>query len=71
MAAIDIATFHASRRFAEVKSGRIAWFEQGAGAPALFVHGVPLNGFHWRHIIDRACQRRRCIAIDLMGLGIG
>jgi pimeloyl-ACP methyl ester carboxylesterase len=69
MTAIDIATFHASRRFAEVKSGRIAWFEQGAGPPALFIHGVPLNGFHWRHIIDRAGRRRRCIAIDLMGLG--
>lgn len=69
MAAIDIATFHASRRFAEVRSGRIAWFEQGAGPPALFVHGVPLNGFHWRHIIDRVQKQRRCIAIDLMGLG--
>ena len=52
-----------------MKSGRIAYFERGEGPPALFVHGVPLNGFHWRHIIDRACQRRRCIAIDLMGLG--
>ena len=28
---MDIATFHASRRFAEVKSGRIAYFEQGEG----------------------------------------
>jgi haloalkane dehalogenase len=69
MGAIDIATFHASRRFAAVKSGRIAYFEQGEGPPALFVHGVPLNGFHWRHIIERLRQRRRCIAIDLMGLG--
>ena len=69
MGAIDIATFHAGRRFADVKSGRIAWFERGDGPPALFVHGVPLNGFHWRHIIERVGQRRRCIAIDLMGLG--
>ena len=69
MAAIDIATFHASRRFAEVKSGRIACFEQGEGPPALFIHGVPLCGFHWRHIIDRVRSRRRCIALDLMGLG--
>src|SRR5262252_6497368 len=66
---MDIATFHASRRFAEVKSGRIAWFEQGQGPVALFIHGVPLNGYHWRHIIDRVKHRRRCIAIDLMGLG--
>src|SRR5262252_6740528 len=69
MSAIDIATFHANRRFADVKSGRIAYFEQGEGPPALFVHGVPLNGFHWRHIIARVQERRRCIAIDLMGLG--
>jgi pimeloyl-ACP methyl ester carboxylesterase len=66
---MDIATFHNSRRFAEVKSGRIAYVEQGQGPVALFIHGVPLNGYHWRHIIDRLKHRRRCIAIDLMGLG--
>ena len=33
------------------------------------MHGVPLNGYHWRHILDRVEHRRRCIAIDLMGLG--
>jgi pimeloyl-ACP methyl ester carboxylesterase len=66
---MDIAAFHASRRFADVKSGRIAFFEKGQGPPALFVHGVPLNGYHWRHVIDRVEHRRRCIAIDLMGLG--
>ena len=66
---MDIASFHASRRFADVKSGRIAYFERGHGPAALFIHGVPINGYHWRHVIDRAKDRRRCIAIDLMGLG--
>jgi pimeloyl-ACP methyl ester carboxylesterase len=66
---MDIATFHAKRRFADVKSGRIAFYEQGQGPAALFIHGVPLNGYHWRHVIDRVQHRRRCIAIDLMGLG--
>ena len=66
---MDIASFHAGRRFADVKSGRIAYVEQGEGPAALFIHGVPLNGYHWRHVIDRARSRRRCIAIDLMGLG--
>jgi pimeloyl-ACP methyl ester carboxylesterase len=66
---MDIAKFHARRRFADVESGRIAYFEEGEGPAALFVHGVPLNGYHWRHVIDRARHRRRCIAIDLMGLG--
>jgi pimeloyl-ACP methyl ester carboxylesterase len=68
-AATDIADFHASRRFAEVKSGRIAYFKKGQGPVALFIHGVPLNGYHWRHVIDRVRHRRRCVAIDLMGLG--
>src|SRR5262245_26865903 len=66
---MDIATFHANRRFVDVKSGRIACVEEGQGPAALFVHGVPLNGYHWRHIIDRVRHRRRCIAVDLMALG--
>ena len=66
---MDIASFHASRRFADVKSGRIAYFERGQGPVALFIHGVPVNGYHWRHVIDRVQHQRRCIAIDLMGLG--
>jgi pimeloyl-ACP methyl ester carboxylesterase len=66
---MDIAAFHASRRFASVRSGRIAYFERGTGPVALFVHGLPLNGYHWRHVIDRVRHRRRCIAIDLMALG--
>ena len=66
---MDIATFHASRRFADVKSGRIAYFEEGQGPVAFFIHGVPLNGYHWRRVIERLKHRRRCIAIDLMGLG--
>ena len=65
---MDIATF-VRRRFAEVASGRVAYFEDGEGPAALFVHGVPLNGYHWRHVIDRLRHRRRCIAVDLMGLG--
>jgi pimeloyl-ACP methyl ester carboxylesterase len=66
---MDIATFHASRRYADVSSGRIAFFERGQGPIALFIHGVPLNGYHWRNVIARVQHRRRCIAIDLMGLG--
>jgi pimeloyl-ACP methyl ester carboxylesterase len=49
---MEISEFHASRRFAPVKSGRIAYFERGEGPPALFVHGVPICGYHWRHIFE-------------------
>jgi pimeloyl-ACP methyl ester carboxylesterase len=66
---MNVATFHAQRKFAEVSSGRIAYFEQGSGPAALFVCGVPLNGFHWRHVMAGVADQRRCIALDLMGLG--
>jgi pimeloyl-ACP methyl ester carboxylesterase len=64
-----IRQFHAQRRFADTPSGRIAYVEQGSGPVALFVHGVPLNGFHWRHVMAGVRDVRRCIALDLMGLG--
>lgn len=66
---MDAATFHAQRRFVETPSGRIAYIDQGDGPPAVFLHGVPLNGFHWRHVIERVRDLRRCIALDLLGLG--
>jgi pimeloyl-ACP methyl ester carboxylesterase len=66
---MDAATFHALRRHAETPSGRIAYLEQGRGPAALFVHGVPLNGYHWRHIVAGLRGSRRCIVPDLMGLG--
>ena len=61
--------FHARRRHATVGSARIAYVAQGSGPAALFLHGVPLNGFHWRHVLARVSDLRRCIAPDLMGLG--
>jgi haloalkane dehalogenase len=49
--------------------GRIAYVEKGIGAVALFLHGLPLNGFHWRGAMARQAVDRRCIAPDLLGLG--
>src|SRR5258706_1701365 len=56
-------------KFAATRSGDIAYVERGSGPPALFVHGVFLNGYLWRHVIDRVSDLRRCIAIDLLGHG--
>jgi pimeloyl-ACP methyl ester carboxylesterase len=65
----DAAAFHASRRFIETPSGRIAHVDRGAGEVAVFLHGAPLNSFQWRGAIDRLSADRRCIAPDCMGLG--
>jgi haloalkane dehalogenase len=66
---IDAARFHAMRRFAETRFGRIAYVERGAGPAAVFIHGLPLNGFQWRGALERLSPYRRCIAPDSMGLG--
>lgn len=61
--------FHASRRFADTPFGRIAYVERGVGPVALFIHGLPLCGYEWRGALDDLAPQRRCIALDMMGLG--
>jgi haloalkane dehalogenase len=63
------AAWHAARRFAETRFGRIAYVERGAGRSALFLHGFPLNGFQWRGAFDRLSADRRCVAPDFLALG--
>lgn len=61
--------FHAARRTIATPSGEISFIESGAGPAALFIHGVPLNGYHWRHELAGLGSLRRCLAPDLLGLG--
>jgi pimeloyl-ACP methyl ester carboxylesterase len=53
----------------QVPSGRISYLEEGAGPVALFVHGVLLNGYLWRHQMTDLSDIRRCIAVDLLAHG--
>lgn len=61
--------FAGKRRFVETRFGRIAYVSQGEGPAAVFIHGVPLNGYHWRGQLQRLGDLRTCLAIDLLGLG--
>jgi len=61
--------FFAQRRQIETPSGTIGYVEQGRGPVALFVHGVLLNGYLWRHQLAQLSDVRRCIAVDLLGHG--
>jgi haloalkane dehalogenase len=65
----SVKEFHARRRLLPMRGGRIAYVECGAGAAAFFLHGWPLNGYHWRGSMSRLSNLRRCIAVDFMGLG--
>jgi pimeloyl-ACP methyl ester carboxylesterase len=59
----------AIRRSVQTRSGSISYAEQGAGPAALFVHGVLLNGYLWRHQLADLSDVRRCIAVDLLAHG--
>lgn len=61
--------FHAQRRFVDTPSGRVSYVEQGEGPVALFVHGVLVNGYLWRHQLAELSTVRRCIAVDLLAHG--
>lgn len=66
---IDAARFHALRKLATTRFGRIAYVEQGKGPAVLFLHGFPLNSFQWRGALERLSPWRRCIAPDFLALG--
>jgi pimeloyl-ACP methyl ester carboxylesterase len=66
---MDAKDFEAKRRFVETPSGRIGYVERGDGPAALFVHGVLLNGYLWRHQLAALGKVRRCIALDLLAHG--
>jgi pimeloyl-ACP methyl ester carboxylesterase len=57
------------KRSVDTPVGRIAYAERGEGPPALFVHGVFLNSYYWRHMMERLSAERRCLAPDLLGHG--
>jgi len=66
---MDAATFFAARRTVRTSSGMIGYVERGTGPVALFVHGVLLNGYLWRHQLEALSDVRRCIAVDLLAHG--
>lgn len=66
---MDHKEFEATRRCVETPSGRISYVERGSGPVALFVHGVLLNGYLWRHQLAGLSDMRRCIALDLLAHG--
>src|SRR3982074_2465168 len=58
-----------TKQSVQTPSGRISYTEQGSGPVALFVHGVLLNGYLWRHQQAGLSGVRRTIAVDLLAHG--
>jgi haloalkane dehalogenase len=66
---IDAAWYRRSRRYARLPGSEVAYVECGRGPAAVFLHGYPLNGFQWRGALERLQVHRRCIALDVLGMG--
>jgi pimeloyl-ACP methyl ester carboxylesterase len=49
----------------ELPQGTIAYRERGEGPVLLFVHGLFVNGDHWRKVVPLLADRYRCVAPDL------
>lgn len=56
--------------FVETNGIRMATYEQGSGAPVIFLHGFPELAYSWRHQLPAlAAAGYRAIAPDLRGYG--
>ncbi|MDT7565576.1 MAG: haloalkane dehalogenase, partial [Pseudonocardiales bacterium] len=61
--------WRASKRYTQVLGRRMAYVEQGSGAPIVFLHGNPTSSFLWRSVLPELSSLGRCIAPDLIGMG--
>ena len=57
------------KKFIDIKGLKIAYVEQGEGKPLIFLHGNPTSSYLWRNIMEPLSDHRRCIALDLIGMG--
>jgi len=52
------------RKEIRLTSGPIRYREAGEGKPIVFVHGFLVDGRLWEGVVDRLCDRFRCLAPD-------
>jgi haloalkane dehalogenase len=66
---MDGSAWQRSKRYAAVLGRRMAYVEQGRGAPIVLLHGNPTSSFLWRSVLPELAALGRCIAPDLIGMG--
>ena len=59
----------AAKKFIEIKGRRMAYIEEGEGAPIVFQHGNPTSSYLWRKVMPACVGLGRLIACDLIGMG--
>ncbi|HEY9227138.1 MAG TPA: alpha/beta fold hydrolase [Gemmatimonadaceae bacterium] len=68
---VDLDAYPFDSRWLKLSSGaRIHYVDEGTGPVVLFVHGTPSWSFEWRSQIRALSNHYRCIAPDLVGMGM-
>jgi haloalkane dehalogenase len=52
-----------------VRGANIHYIEEGEGKPVLFLHGLSASSYMWRDIISSVSPKKKCIALDFIGMG--
>ena len=68
-AAISAADPHERRRV-KVLDSEMAYVDVGQGDPIVFLHGNPTSSYLWRNVIPHVAGHGRCLAPDLIGMGV-
>jgi len=58
-----------TKKTIDVLGKRMAYVDEGAGAPIVFLHGNPTSSYLWRNVIPHVQGLGRAIAPDLIGMG--
>jgi haloalkane dehalogenase len=57
------------KKTAVVHGRKMAYIDEGEGAPIVFLHGNPTSSFLWRNVMPHLEGKGRLIAPDLIGMG--
>ncbi len=59
----------AEKKFIEIEGHRMAYIDEGEGAPIVFAHGNPTSSYLWRNVMPVCRGLGRLIACDMIGMG--
>ena len=59
----------AEKKLIEIKGHKMAYIDEGEGAPIVFQHGNPQSSYAWRKVMPECVGLGRLIACDLIGMG--
>src|SRR5260370_39960573 len=65
----DSAPPFAAKKFLEIKGQRMAYIDEGEGAPIVSAHGSPTTPYLWRKVMPAFRGLGRLIACDMIGMG--